>query len=301
MEIVPVGEESLGVRSMCLYVETRDLRILLDAGVSLAPRRFGLPPHPLELQRAREVREQILRLAAYADVVTISHYHRDHFTVPYPSQYMATDSETYKAVYGEKTVLAKSPHDLNWSQRRRHYGLAKALDGVATVVYADGGEWRFGTTVVRASGPLWHGPASSKTGRVIAFAVSDGEETLAFIPDVEGPVEEEAVHFAEEVKPTVVVVGGPPTYLGWDLAPAVSNLKRIVDLRPRLLVLAHHLLRDVQWREKIGEVLQYAERRGVEVATYAKLAGREEQLLEARRRELYGESGRGEEAGEEEE
>ena len=88
MEIVPVGEESLGVRSMCLYVETRDLRILLDAGVSLAPRRFGLPPHPLELQRAREVREQILRLAAYADVVTISHYHRDHFTVPYPSQYM---------------------------------------------------------------------------------------------------------------------------------------------------------------------------------------------------------------------
>jgi len=46
MEVVPVGEESLGVRSMCLYVETRDVRVLFDAGVSLAPRRFGLPPHP---------------------------------------------------------------------------------------------------------------------------------------------------------------------------------------------------------------------------------------------------------------
>jgi len=51
--VAPVGEESLGVRSMCLYVETRDVRILFDAGVSLAPRRFGLPPHPRELERAR--------------------------------------------------------------------------------------------------------------------------------------------------------------------------------------------------------------------------------------------------------
>ncbi|MEM1598067.1 MAG: hypothetical protein QXI07_06155, partial [Pyrobaculum sp.] len=80
MEIVPVGEESLGVRSMCLYVETKDVRILFDAGVSLAPRRFGLPPHPRELERARQVRAQILKLAQSADVVTVSHYHRDHFT-----------------------------------------------------------------------------------------------------------------------------------------------------------------------------------------------------------------------------
>ena len=32
MEVVPVGEESLGVRSVCLYVETRDVRVLFDAG-----------------------------------------------------------------------------------------------------------------------------------------------------------------------------------------------------------------------------------------------------------------------------
>ena len=93
MEVVPVGEESLGVRSMCLYVETRDVRVLLDAGVSLAPRRFGLPPHPRELERAREVRAAILRLAEETDVVTVSHYHRDHFTPWYPSVYMATDGE----------------------------------------------------------------------------------------------------------------------------------------------------------------------------------------------------------------
>ncbi|MCU7786786.1 MBL fold metallo-hydrolase [Pyrobaculum sp. 3827-6] len=288
MEIRPVGEESLGVRSMCLYVETRDVRILLDAGVSLAPRRFGLPPHPRELERARAVRAEIMRLAEGADVVTISHYHRDHFTQWYPSTYMATDGETYRRVYGGRKVLAKSPHDLNWSQRRRHYGLAKALqEAGAEVAYADGGEWRFEGTVVKASQSLWHGPAGSKTGRVVAFAVLDGEERLAFVPDVEGPVEPEPVDFLREVRPTIVVLGGPPTYLNWELDKPLAYLREVVDLGPRVLVLAHHLLRDAEWRGKVAPVLEYAERRGVAVTTYAGLLGRGEELLEARRRELY--------------
>ncbi len=288
MEAVPIGEESLGVRSMCLYVETRDVRILFDAGVSLAPRRFGLPPHPRELERARKVRAHILRLAEVADVVTVSHYHRDHFTPWYPSIYMATDGETYRRVYGGKRVLLKSPEDLNWSQRRRHYGLAKALqEAGAEVIYADGREWSFGGTQITASSPLWHGPAGSKTGRVVAFAVKDGEETLAFVPDVEGPVEPEPVAFLRLVKPTIVVVGGPPTYLGWELDKAFAHLAEIIALRPHTLVLAHHLLRDAQWREKIGPVFELAEKQGVAVTTYAGLAGRPEELLEARRRELY--------------
>ncbi|ACB39871.1 MBL fold metallo-hydrolase [Pyrobaculum neutrophilum] len=290
MDFSPVGEESLGVRSMCFYVETRDVRILFDAGVSLAPRRFGLPPHPRELERARAVRAEILRLAEAADVVTVSHYHRDHFTPWYPSVYMATDGEMYKRVYGGKRVLLKSPQDLNWSQRRRHYGLSKALrEAGAEAVYADGGEWAFGGTRVAASPPLWHGPAGSKTGRVLGFAVSDGEERLVFLPDVEGPLEPEPIAFARGARPTVVVVGGPPTYLGWDLEKAVKNLAELVELRPHTLVLAHHLLRDVQWREKVAPLFELAERRGVVVATYASLAGRPEELLEARRRELYAE------------
>ncbi|MEZ0318779.1 MAG: MBL fold metallo-hydrolase [Pyrobaculum sp.] len=286
MEIVPVGEESLGVRSMCLYVETKDVRILFDAGVSLAPRRFGLPPHPREVERAKEVRAQILKFAQQADVVTVSHYHRDHFTPWYPSVYMATDAETYKKVYGGKRVLLKEPADLNWSQKRRHYGLVKALAGAAAE-YADGRSWAFGRTTVRASPSFWHGPAGSKTGRVVGFVVSDGEERLAFIPDVEGPVEPEPVAFLKEVKPTVAVIGGPPTYLNWDYSRALELLKEVVDLGVRVLVLAHHLLRDAEWRGKIAPLLEHAEKKKVEIATYARLLGREEELLEARRRELY--------------
>jgi predicted metallo-beta-lactamase superfamily hydrolase len=122
---------------------------------------------------------------------------------------------------------------------------------------------------------------------VVAFAVRDGEETLAFVPDVEGPVEPEPVTFLRQVRPTIAVVGGPPTYLSWELEKTLKHLAEIIALKPHTLVLAHHLLRDAQWREKMSSVFELAERHGVVVTTYAGLAGRPEELLEARRRELY--------------
>ncbi len=52
--IVPLAFDSFGVRSMATFVETDNLRILIDPGVSLAPIRYGLEPHPLEWERLNE-------------------------------------------------------------------------------------------------------------------------------------------------------------------------------------------------------------------------------------------------------
>jgi len=73
IRVVPLAAESLGVRSMCTYVETPDVRILLDAGVSLCPNRFGLPPHPKEFQAIVQGRKKISDAAEKSKVVTISH------------------------------------------------------------------------------------------------------------------------------------------------------------------------------------------------------------------------------------
>ena len=54
IKAMPIAAESLGVRSMCTYIETPDLRVLLDAGVSLCPYRFRLPPHPKEFEAIKE-------------------------------------------------------------------------------------------------------------------------------------------------------------------------------------------------------------------------------------------------------
>jgi predicted metallo-beta-lactamase superfamily hydrolase len=71
IHVTPLAAESLGVRSMCTYVETRDVRILFDAGVSLCPKRFGLPPHPFEFQAIMRTRARIAEAAAKAEIVTI--------------------------------------------------------------------------------------------------------------------------------------------------------------------------------------------------------------------------------------
>ena len=80
IKVTPLASESFGVRSMCTLVETSDVSVLLDAGVSLCPYRFSLPPHPIEFQTIAKLRLKIAEAADRAEVVMISHYHFHHHT-----------------------------------------------------------------------------------------------------------------------------------------------------------------------------------------------------------------------------
>ena len=294
MRFVPIAEESLGVRSVAMYVETRDLRILLDPGISLAPRRYGLPPHPREILRVSELREILNHYLSLSTHVFISHYHRDHFTVPYESIYMGTKGDTYVGVYGGKVVLLKDPVDLNYSQRRRYYGLLKAIKSIAReIIHADGKTFEIGSTKIVLSRSLPHGPEGSKTGRVVSIAIEDPDLRLLFMPDVQGPMYRGAVDHANNIRPDILVVGGPPFYLTHafseeDIESGVKGLARIIERGYlRTLVITHHALRILGWRERLSEILSLAARRGVAVETYAGILGRHEDLLEARRKELF--------------
>jgi len=66
-KITPIAFDSFGVRSMATFVETDDLRILIDPAASLAPIRYGFGPHPLERQRLDETWEAIRQYAETAD------------------------------------------------------------------------------------------------------------------------------------------------------------------------------------------------------------------------------------------
>ena len=80
IRLVPLAAESLGVRSMCTYVETPDVRILLDAGASLCPNRFRLPPHPEEIKAIDLCRRKIAEAADKAEIVTLSLSFRPSYT-----------------------------------------------------------------------------------------------------------------------------------------------------------------------------------------------------------------------------
>ena len=295
MEVIPIAEESLGVRSMAMFVRTRDLSILLDPGISLSPNRYGLPPHPRELERVRALRSVLEKYAEEANYVFISHYHRDHFTVPYQSIYMGTTNDSYRKIYSGKIVLMKSPDDENWSQRRRYYGLRRAIEGIVKeLVFVDGKEFNIGSTRLVVSQSLPHGEENAKTGRVVAITIIEDDEALTFMPDVEGPVSQSAIDYVMSMKPKILVVGGPPLYLsrrGFGeeyVSNALSNLTAILRAGfLNKLVIAHHTLRDLDWRDKLRVLFEEASKLGVSVMTYAGLLNREDELLEAMRRELY--------------
>jgi len=298
MRIVPIAEESLGVRSMAIYVEAGELRMIIDPGMSLAPRRYSLPPHPKEFERVRELRKILEKYAAEATSLFISHYHRDHYTVPYPSPYMGTSADSYVRIYSGKVILAKSPRDINYSQRRRYRILKRAIESIVKdYVHADGLEMRVGSALIKVSPSLPHGAEGSKTGRVIGITIID-DDSLTVVPDVQGPISSNVVDYVVEANPRTLIIGGPPLYLVGsafseeDILAGMRNLRKIMRYTNiEKLIIAHHTLRSLDWRKKLRDIFEEAKVRGVEVLTYAELLGKDEEPLEAMRPILYGEHG----------
>ncbi|MCQ4345665.1 MAG: MBL fold metallo-hydrolase, partial [Sulfolobaceae archaeon] len=198
MEITPLGFESLGARSQATLVETKDVRVLIDPAVSLAPRRFGLPPHQLEVDALTEIAKRITEVAKDVDVIVVTHYHYDHhdpgWVVP-------------KEIYRDKIVIIKDPANMiNPSQKfRRAPRFLKAIQGLPKrIEIGDGRSFAFGSTKVMISNAVPHGN-DERLGYVIQVAVKDKDGSVLFTSDIEGAPKEEHVKFTEEVEPNALI------------------------------------------------------------------------------------------------
>jgi predicted metallo-beta-lactamase superfamily hydrolase len=293
--VLPIAFESLGVRSMCTYVETPDVRILLDAGVSLGPNRFGYPPHPKEYKALKDRREEIIRFAERSDVITVSHYHFDHHTPSYTDwAYNWCSADIAKKIYGGKLVLAKNFREYsNFSQRRRGWLFTKTSGGYAEKIeIADSRTFIFGDTTISFSKPVFHGPEETELGWVIMSVVRYKGESILFAPDVQGPVSRETLNLILNEKPQLAIVGGPPTYLTdfrmkrENIDLSLENLKVIVKHTPTV-ILDHHILRDESWEIIMKVLIEAAMNVNHKVLTSAEFLGKENYILEAYRKRLY--------------
>ncbi len=299
IKVSPLAAESLGVRSMCTLVETGDLKILLDAGVSLCPKRFGLPPHPMEFKAIEECRKRISEAAEKAEVVTISHYHFDHHTPSYEDWLCNwTEAElTARQIYSGKTVLMKSPREyINFSQRRRGWVFQKTGGKYAEKLeVADGKTFNYGGTTIKFSQPVFHGPEDSALGWILMTTIVYKGEKFLFAPDVQGPISKHTLKIICEEKPQLVMIGGPPLYLAGfrveekHVQIGLKNLEKIVATA-KCTILEHHILRDEQWREKTLKLFKGAEKIGNTIMTAAEYLGLKNYLLEAKRKRLYAEN-----------
>jgi len=294
IRVCPLAAESFGVRSMCSYVETSDLKILLDAGVSLGPNRFGFSPHPKEYEALAECRKKIADAADKAEVVTISHYHFDHHTPSYTDWcYNWSSEEVARQIYEGKTVLAKSYRSkINFSQRRRGWMFSKTGGSYAKELgYVDGRVFEFGETKLRFSKPVFHGPENSQLGWLLMVTVEHEDERLLYTSDVQGPMYDATLKFISTQNPQMIIVGGPPTYLGGlvnqeYLQQGIQNLGKLTEKVP-FAILDHHLLRDGKWRQLSQLVFDSASKAGHRVVTAAEFSGKQNNLLEYQRKKLF--------------
>ena len=297
IRITPLAAESLGVRSMCTLVETPDARLLLDAGVSLCPYRFGLPPHPVEFKTIDKLRRRIMKTAETMDVVIVSHYHYDHHTPAFEDWIVnwTKENETQRQIYQDKQVLIKNPREkINLSQRRRAWIFKKTVGKhVKSFETADGKTFHFGEkTYLRFSEAVFHGSDNSLLGWVVMLLIEYETERFLFAPDVQGPISARTVELIKSAQPQVLLIGGPPFYLSGikvseaQLNVALKNLVNLVEHIP-ITIIEHHALRSENWKERIEQVYSSAQNAQHRLVTAAEFAEEKEEFLEYKRKQLY--------------
>lgn len=277
---------------MATYIQTKDVGITIDPGVSLCPNRFGFPPHRKEEERKEVLWKQIKEKVAASQVVIVTHYHFDHFDPKEPD------------IYKGKALYVKHPTQrTNHTQRRRALDFLGKVRGLAEkILYADGLRISLGSTDITFSNSVYHG-ISPTLGFVLEICVEEDRRFL-YTSDVQGPALKEQIEFIFEKDAETLYVDGPMTYMLGEAYPkecleaANSNLIEIVvKTNVRKLILDHHLTRDFNYKGWIGKVYEAAEERGISVITAAEFLGGTPELLEARRRELHQEEEDGERRG----
>ena len=70
-----------------------------------------------------------------------------------------------------------------------------------------------------------------------------------------------------------------------DLRSSIGNISAVIETaKTETVVLDHHLLRDLHWRDHLAEVFAKAGKRGRRIVTAAGFLGREDEALEAKRK-----------------
>ncbi len=279
---------------MCTFIETPDVRVLVDAGVALGP-RFRRLPHPREYQARNLCRTKIRECAAKADVVIVSHYHNDHHTPNYTETvWLGSSAKEAEEIYQDKVVLVKDIRNaINFNQRRRGWMFQRFLKKIASECeVADGKIFEYGGTKLKISEPVPHGEEQTELGWVIMATIESQGEKVLHASDVQGPMSKQPTRLILKEKPDLVVLGGPPLYLEGirveksSIRKGIENAARVAGQVPTL-IFEHHVLRSDNWKEQMNPVYDASAKADHRVVTGAEYLGVQPMLLESHRERLY--------------
>jgi predicted metallo-beta-lactamase superfamily hydrolase len=275
MRVMPLAADSLGVRSMATYVEAGGLRLLIDPGATLAPRRYGLGPAQEEEEALARARLRIEAYAIRATHVAVSHFHADHALAD-------------PVLYVGRQVWAMDPRriiDRDQAAQAREFW--RAIGAHCHLSAAEGHEAEIDGATLRFSPPLPHGLDGSEFGHVVALTVVDDGMRFVHASDLQGPASPVATAYLQRERPDLVYLSGPPTYLqgqvGYDVVQrGIDNLMRLVGETGCRVIMDHHAVREPRFRDRLAQVFATGR-----VVTAAEYVGRRDECLEARRAALW--------------
>ncbi len=289
MKVYLIAYDSYGVRSMSTLVSIGKLNFYIDPGVALGPTRYGMPPSSAEYEALEICRKKIMEVCKKnADAVFVSHYHYDHHPGP-------DDNEMYKACFKDKVVLAKDiSKNINLSGKKRGKIFEEKVKSLSKQLeWADGRNFKIKSVNIEVSPAVWHGEIKSKVGTVIMVYLKKRRDSFLFGSDAQNLADPKALEWVIEKNPKFLILDGYPTiFIGWRMSKASfekskQNIKKVLkETQAETIILEHHILRDINYKQKMKDVFDLANELGKKIYTAAEFYGLENFFLEAWRKEI---------------
>jgi len=279
MRIEIIATESLGVRGLCCEIEIKKRKILIDPGIALGYKRYGLLPHPFQVAVGAVIRKRIISALKNVTDVIISHYHGDHIPLVDANPYQL---KAEKATNMPKNIRiwAKGLAELSPNMRTRAYSLSVLLN--KNLLNAEGKS----EGPIAFSAAMPHGKANNRFGKVMMTKITDGGQVFVHASDIQ-LLNREAVLQILDWHPDIVLASGPPLYL-----PRLSGEKKRIAWENALslsravntLILDHHIIRSedgIVWLKNLSFETSKS------VVCAADFMKKPRLLLEAWREQLY--------------
>jgi len=105
--------DSLGAKSSSIFVETPDIKLLVDPGAAAMQPTYPLSPEEKEKLKLKAL-QKISQYSEKARIIFISHYHNDHHTLA------SKIPEGFNYFYKNKIIWLKNPNKfINHTQWKR--------------------------------------------------------------------------------------------------------------------------------------------------------------------------------------
>jgi len=164
-----------------------------------------------------------------------------------------------------------------WSSYKR---IPELELGAVKVKFPEGKSFRFGSTTLRFTSPMFHGIEYSRVGWVFGVIVESGGEKLLYTSDLNGPIIEDYADWIIRENPDILILDGPMTYmLGYtlnliNLRRCIENAVRIIEeTDTKLIIYDHHLPREPKFKERTRSVWDAAKRAKKTLTTASEYLG----------------------------